>query len=270
MGPSFALDDTRLEFLPGEKPGPCDSVLPARGLLQSAPTFPTFPRFHLAATPPQADTIHLLPIATIEKGETSMNPTRASVLAALVAALGLTAMSPAFAAGPDHQRPGDGGRMLEFRRGGADGAFRFAEFTCGPRAADRIEQRLDRMGERLDLTTEQQKLFEDFRTSALTAQTNFADQCDDIRPGATADAGRTDLVQRLEQRLKFDEARLTAMTELLPQFKTFYESLTDEQKRELMPRRGFMRGMVMPGKGLPHHQVPPAPAAAAPGDDLGG
>ena len=194
-----------------------------------------------------------------------MTSTRATVLAALVAALGLTAMSPAFAAGPD--RPRDDSRTLEFRRDAAGGAFRFAEFSCGDRAADRLERRLDRMAGKLELTKDQEKLFEDFRTSALTAQTDFADQCDTIRPDhvASADGAKTsqrpDLIQQLEQRLKFDEARLAAMSELLPHFKIFYASLTDQQKREFAPRgRMMMQGkMQHPGKNLPHH--PAAPAA---------
>lgn len=186
-----------------------------------------------------------------------MTPTRAAVLAALVAALGLTAMSPAFAAGPD--RPRDDSRTLEFRRDGAGGAFRFAEFSCNDRAADRLERSLDRMAGKLALTRDQEKLFEDFRTSALTAQTDFADQCDTIRPDVTASKNqRPDLIQRLEQRLKFDEARLAAMSELLPQFKSFYASLTDAQKSELAPRaRMKMKGVQHPA--LPHH--PAAPAA---------
>lgn len=189
-----------------------------------------------------------------------MTPTRASVLTALVAALGLTAMSPAFAAGPDRDH-----RTLEFRRD-AGGAFRFGEFSCAPRAADRIENRLERMARHLKLTTEQEKLFEEFRTSALVAQTAFADQCDTIRPDRAAGTPRPDLIQRLEQRLKFDEARLAAMSDLLPHFKAFYESLTDQQKRELAPRRHhMMRGMQMPQhpNNRPHHPH-------APGADLDG
>lgn len=167
-----------------------------------------------------------------------MTSTRARLLAALVAALGLTAMSPAFAAGPTHPaRPGfdhRDGRMLEFRRMGAGGIFRLAEVSCAPRAADRLETRLDRISALLDLSAKQRGLFEDFRTSALTAQTDFADDCATLRPERGASA---DLIRRLEQRLKFDEARLAAMSELLPQFKAFYESLTDAQKAELMPMR---------------------------------
>lgn len=185
-----------------------------------------------------------------------MTPTRATILAALVAALGLTAMSPAFAAGPD--RPRNDNRTLEFRRDAAGGAFRFAEFTCNDRAADRLERRLDRMAGRLELSKDQEKLFEDFRTSALTAQTDFSDQCATIRPGKTAGkAERPDLIQRLEQRLKFDEARLAAMSELLPQFKSFYDSLTDAQKRELMPRRHMQGKFQHPGKPMLHRPATP-------------
>jgi hypothetical protein len=186
-----------------------------------------------------------------------MTSTRATIFAALVAALGLTAMSPAFAAGGPQQRPGmdqRDGRMLDFRRDGS-GAFRLAEVSCSPRAAERLETRLDRISGRLELTAAQQPLFEDFRTSALTAQTGFADQCATLRPDRAATA---DLIQRLEQRLKFDEARLAAMSELLPQFKTFYESLTDAQKAELMPARQ-RQGMNMPGQHGKHR-----PGVAAP------
>lgn len=177
-----------------------------------------------------------------------MTRTRATILAALVAALGLTAMSPAFAAGPD--RPRHDHRTLEFSRG-AGGGFRFVEFSCDHRAADRMERRLDRLSGNLKLTDEQLKLFEDFRTTALTAQTDFADQCDTIRPAATASKNqRPDLIQRLEQRLKLDEARLAAMTELLPQFKAFYESLTPEQQAAFAPRGGRM---MHHHHHMPHH-----------------
>ncbi len=186
-----------------------------------------------------------------------MTSIRAKVLAALVAALGLTAMSPAFAAGAHHQRPTAGnGPTLEFRRDAGGGAFRFTELSCAPRAADRLDRRLDRMGGRLELTAEQQKLFEDFRTSALTAQTDFADQCADLRPARDAKAERPDLIQRLEQRLKFDEARLAAMTDLLPHFKAFYASLTDEQKAALAPRHGFRQGLQAPQPAPRFHRAP--------------
>lgn len=199
-----------------------------------------------------------------------MTPTRATVLAALVAALGLTAMSPAFASDQHRSRPGSDNRTLEFRRDASGGAFRFVDFSCSTKAPDRMEHRLDRMAGRLNLSQDQQKLFDDFRTSALTAQTSFADQCATIRPAPTADSKqqRPDLVQRLEQRLKLDEARLTAMTDLLPQFKTFYASLNDQQKQAFTPGR-MMQGMKMraPHSGM---NKPAQPAAPATGDNLDG
>lgn len=193
-----------------------------------------------------------------------MTKTRTTILAALVAALGITtAFGSAYAAGPANEfRPGDvpqrpgfdqrgGERMFEFRSDGMGGAFSLAEVTCAPQSAERLEARLDDVTGRLDLTAEQQKLFEEFRASALTAQTGFADACETMAP-PSADAG-TDLIQRLEQRLKFDEARLAAMTELLPPLKSFYESLTDEQKADLMPMRS-REGMNMPGDRFEHHR----------------
>jgi hypothetical protein len=195
-----------------------------------------------------------------------MTPTRARILAALVAALGLTAMSPAFAAGANQQaRPGfdqRDGRTLEFRRNAPGGIFQLASVSCAPQAAERMETRLGRVSERLDLTADQLPLFDAFRTSALTAQTSFADACATLPAGPEAS---TDLIQRLEQRLEVDGARLTAMTELLPQFKAFYESLTDAQKAELMPMRGERQGM-MQGKGHRHGgpAAPTAPAAPVP------
>lgn len=195
-----------------------------------------------------------------------MTPTRATVLAALVAALGLTAMSPAFAAGPDRGRDG-AERTLEFRRAAPGGAFRFVDVSCNTRAADRMELRLERMVRNLKLTAEQQKLFENFRTSALTAQTDFADKCDTLRPGHAAGAARPDLLQRLEQRLKFDEARLAAMSELLPHFKAFYASLDDSQKQQFAPR--FKRpAMLHPAPGKPHPWMHMQPRSG--GDELDG
>ncbi len=201
-----------------------------------------------------------------------MNLTRATILAAVVAALGLTAIAPAFA-GQQQPRPGDGDRRtLEFRRDGGGGGFRFVDVSCNPRAADRLERRLERMAERLDLTAEQQKLFEDFRIAALTAQTDFADNCPaPARQSATPDrqpapadksdrksdrAGRPDLIQRLERRLELDEARLAAFAGVLPPFKAFYQSLSDEQKSGLMSRKGFRPGSDAP-RGRHFHRPGP-------------
>jgi hypothetical protein len=125
-------------------------------------------------------------------------------------------------------------RMLEFRAGPA-GRFEFAQFSCTPKAADRMERRFDRLAERLKLSDEQRKLYDAFMTSALTAQTELSDKCADLRPNRTAGQQRPNLLERMEMRLKLDEARLAAVNAAFPDFKAFYASLSDEQKRELFP-----------------------------------
>lgn len=176
-----------------------------------------------------------------------MTPSRAAAIAAIVASVGFTAFTPAMAQEAREARDLRPHRMLEFRAG-AEGRFQFTQFTCAPRAAERMERRFDRLAERLKLTTEQQALYDAFMTSALTAQTDLADKCADLRPARAARAERAeraerpDLVERMEARLKVDEARLAAMNAVLPDFKAFYASLSDEQKADLFPSgRGFHR-----------------------------
>jgi hypothetical protein len=180
-----------------------------------------------------------------------MTPSRAAAIAAIVAFVGLAAFTPAMAQDVKEARDMRPHRMLDFRAG-AEGRFQFAQFSCAPRAAERMERRFDRLAERLKLTAEQQQLYDAFMTSALTAQTDLADKCADLRPAAAADGAkrqRPDLLARMESRLKFDEARLAAMNTVFPDFKAFYASLSDEQKSELFPF----------GRGHDHHPMKPRP-----------
>lgn len=161
----------------------------------------------------------------------------AAAIAAIVASIGLTAFSPAMAHDAKESRDMRSTRMLEFRPG-AEGRFHFAQFSCAPKTADRMERRYDRLAERLKLTPEQQALYDTFMASALTAQTELADTCATIRPERATRAERTqrpDLLDRMEARLKVDEARLAAMNSVFPDFRAFYGSLTDEQKADLFP-----------------------------------
>lgn len=127
-----------------------------------------------------------------------MASTRTRATVALVAALGVIALSPASFA-QDTQVADKGGRgemrqhrMMEFRQdAGGDGIYRLAGIVCGPSAADRLDTRLERIAKRLELTEAQQPLFAAFRTSALTAQTDFADACAAARPGDRADLAGT-------------------------------------------------------------------------------
>lgn len=166
-----------------------------------------------------------------------MKPQSAAAIAAIVASIGLAALTPAMAQDVKEARDMRSDRMLDFRAG-ADGRFQFALFTCAPKAAERMERRYDRLAERLKLSAEQQKLYDTFMTSALTAQTDLADKCADIRPERASRAERVerpDLLDRMERRLKLDEARLAAMNAVFPDFKAFYESLSEEQQADLFP-----------------------------------
>jgi hypothetical protein len=208
-----------------------------------------------------------------------MTPTRTSAIAALVTAIGLTSFAPvAFAEGP--QRPSDNGgqrnhRMMETKaQPGGMRRFEIVDFACNAKAADRMDGRYDKLVEHLKLTADQEKLFETFRTTALTAQTRFNDTCSTVQPEKRADrAQRPDPITRMETRLKVDEARLSAMTSVLPDLKAFYASLTDAQKQQLT--RGHFGGhrndvgdagnFDMQPPGAPGG--PMAPDMPAPGDD---
>jgi hypothetical protein len=118
-------------------------------------------------------------------------------LAALLATVGVASMGSAAFAQDSAQGQGQTqdanwrqnhshGPQLDFGRDGRNGKFRMAAIGCGPNAADRLEDRFDRLSERLKLSADQEKLFDAFRTASLTAQTDFADACAAGRPGGEA------------------------------------------------------------------------------------
>jgi hypothetical protein len=166
-----------------------------------------------------------------------VKPHSAAAIAAIVASIGLSAFTPAMAQDVKQVREMRAHRMLEFRAG-ADGRFQFAQFSCAPKAAERMERRYDRLADRLKLTDEQRKLYDAFMTSALTAQTDLADKCAGLRPERATRAERQqrpDLLTRMEMRLQIDDARTAAMNAVFPDFKAFYQSLTEAQKADLFP-----------------------------------
>jgi len=175
-----------------------------------------------------------------------VKPHSAAAIAAIVASIGLSAFAPAMAQDVKEARDMRPHRLLEFRAG-ADGRFQFTQFSCAPRAAERMERRYDRLADRLKLTDEQKSLYDAFMTSALTAQTDLADKCADLQPARADRQQRPDLLDRMESRLKIDEARVAAMNAVFPDFKAFYASLSEEQKADLFPF----------GRGGRHHPMKP-------------
>ena len=164
---------------------------------------------------------------------------QAKVLAALVVTtIGLMALP---VAAQDQAMPvakrGDHEVHRMFRGMGPGRGAGILGLVCSDRGAEALEIAFVRWSHRLDLTAEQQELFDALKTKALTTQTSFADECQAARPDRTADPAQ-DLIESLKARLAIEEARLTAMNDILPDFEAFYTSLTDEQKADLMPRMG--------------------------------
>ena len=158
--------------------------------------------------------------------------------------------------GPHHFGPGRG--MMPNRGMGPGGVLMLA---CSDKGAEALEIALVRMDHRLELSTDQQKLFETFRTKALSTATSFADTCKASRP--TADAGtKPDLLARMKASLAIEQARLTALSGVLPDFETFFNSLSDQQKANLLPHHGG-KGMGM-GRWGQHGGVGRSADGAAP------
>jgi hypothetical protein len=162
----------------------------------------------------------------------------AIALAALVATtIGFTTVLPAVAQDQPTQVANNSDREIHRmvnRDGGMGRGGGVLGLVCSDRGAEALEIAFVHMSHNLDLTAEQTSLFDAFKTKALTTQTSFADACKAAMPDQSADA-KPDLLLRLKTGIAVDEARLTALNAVLPDFEAFYASLTDAQKASLMP-----------------------------------
>lgn len=215
-----------------------------------------------------------------------MKRTTTTIAALLVATIATGAVVPAIAQNTasndrpqaQQQRGGDGEgfRMrrngqhdrMQMRRGGAG---QILALVCSEKGADRLEHMLLNIEQRTDPTADQQALFDTFEASAIQAQTDFAAACATARPDPEQ-AEATDLVDRIGARLEIQQAHLDAMSAVLPDFEAFYDSLSDEQKQAMQPRRnadnaGGQRGGKhdgqRDGKRGEHRRGMSAPAAPA-------
>jgi hypothetical protein len=126
------------------------------------------------------------------------------------------------------------------------------DFIGSPQA---VEIALVRLSYAIDMTGEQQALFETLRNDALAAATAFEDTTEGLRPNPEA-TGMPDIADMLDTRIAIETAKLEALTAVQPAFEAFFGSLTDEQKAELMPRRH----RVGPRIDAPAEPAPDAPA----------
>ena len=142
------------------------------------------------------------------------------------------------------------------RRGGGMGGMnrgdRLVALACSNKGAEVLQRVLDRTASRLDLTTDQQKLYDTFHDKALITATSFSTACQAARPDRTH--GRPDLIARFQSNLAIDQARITALNAVLPDFQALFDSLSDQQKAHLRPNLiGMGKGGMGPNGGKPHH-----------------
>ncbi|AVF04659.1 MULTISPECIES: Spy/CpxP family protein refolding chaperone [Devosia] len=178
-----------------------------------------------------------------------------AIVALMTTAIGLGAIAPAAAqattapAAPQSQpaeplagaergfRNGPG-----MRQGGGAGGLLNIE-----RGAEAIEIAIVRLSHAIELTDEQTVLLEALKTDALAAAATFEAATDGLRPNPPAEgetAERPDISERFNNRIAMETARLDALEAVQPAFTAFFDSLTDEQKADLVPQRGDrMAGM---------------------------
>jgi hypothetical protein len=173
-----------------------------------------------------------------------------AILALMTATLGLSAVAPVLAqqgapTAPlaqteQAQQVGKGFRP-GYNGPGRSGGNDLLNFERG---AEAVEIALVRLGHRLDLTDAQKTLFETLKADALTAANTLKAAAETVRQTSAAEGetpSTTTLADRLETRIALDTARLDALKSVQPSLTAFFDSLTDEQKAELVPERGEHR-----------------------------
>lgn len=178
--------------------------------------------------------------------------TRTALVAIAAAAIGTTAMAPAFA------QPFGGHQMIQRIPGGETRAFRPDHGGFGmrggllgmffsERGAEAIDVAAVRLTHQLDLTEEQAALLEDLRLAALDAQADVAEVREEFAP-ADDETAEPDLVARYAGLVAMTTARAEALEAVQPAFEAFVASLDDTQLETFTPQR-------------PDHLRPSAPAA---------
>jgi hypothetical protein len=100
-------------------------------------------------------------------------------------------------------------------------------------------------------------LLEALKADALAAAAAFETATEGLRPTPPAEgetAERPDISERFDNRIAIETAHLAALQAVQPAFTAFFDSLTDEQKAELLPERGeHMAGMGKHQGGFGQH-----------------
>jgi hypothetical protein len=141
--------------------------------------------------------------------------------------------------GGNQFRPFNRGQMQD-DRGGPRRMGGLLDLVCSERGAERLEVAFVRLSHRIEITAEQQPLFDALKADALTAQTQFSDTCASVRPQVAEgqQPAAVNPVDRMQDRIAIEKAHTAALEAVLPSFEAFFNSLTDEQKAQLQPQRG--------------------------------
>lgn len=168
--------------------------------------------------------------------------TTTAIVALMTASVVLTAVAPTYAqssVAPTTQADAKPGQPSMYRgnHGGRSGGGDILNFARG---AEGVEIAFVRLSHAIEMTADQQKLFDTFKTDAMAAATSFATAVEALRPAAPA-AGETpalpDMSARLKDSIALQSARLAALEAVQPSATAFFDSLTDAQKTQLMPQR---------------------------------
>lgn len=155
-----------------------------------------------------------------------------AITAALVGTLTASALAPMTASANNH---GEGQRAEQQHKGKKGGQHRmvrgghgFLGMVCAPQGAERANERLDKMAEKLQLTADQTAAFDSFKAAVTEAQTEAAEACAPLKEGEV-----TSPVERMEKRQAMMQLQLDAMSQITPAFADFYDTLTEEQQAEM-------------------------------------
>jgi hypothetical protein len=202
---------------------------------------------------------------------------KAAIVALMTTTIGFAAIAPTFAQEAAPSAPAQLQQQESFRhhdnqgprRGGPMGGGDFLSFERG---AEAIEIALVRLSHRLELTAEQQPLYDTFKADALKAAEDFATATEALRPTPPAEGempAAPDMADRLDKAITLQAARLAALEAVQPSATAFFDSLTEEQLAGLTPQRPGRDGNGPEGfgKGGPRHggehRGPGAPEAPA-------
>lgn len=112
------------------------------------------------------------------------------------------------------------------------GSHRLLNFTCAPNGAEKLDVGLLRLKYRLKLTDAQMPLYNTLHDTVLAQEKSFAATCKSTMTGLKGDKNMMD---RLDAGLTIEKAKLAAMTEVMPEIKALYTTLSDQQKAALKP-----------------------------------